>query len=622
MSQEEHNNNEPTQAEDRTQVALDYQGTSRVIDEGDAARVALFTDKRRSAVSVDAQLKDPLTTREAMSVLYEVVKSDNRHAPKDRTAYLAYQSAGKAGSNANVFQAQREYFEWLEQNDPNAWWVLDPVITAHPDRLLFEVFSKDEGSYANLSLDWSALEVDGEPGWGTTNIDFSEELYESFKSMRSYRQTALSIGADVVKVSTEEHPEAVEKSVNVPNTWLRGFLQVQAAATLPFKKITLAPIDLYNVLRHLRLHADQKKGGRAIRVELVPGENPRLVLEPWETVIETTHSPYTGRVAQVIRIWGRRRLMMLRRLLPFVDSVDIHLLGTGLPSFYVLRCGAMTFSLGLTGFTASNWSQALGLDTLLPRTTESTRMLDRVITHLSDTWFASADDLASALGVNRAELREPLQIGCQHGQLMYDLALDVYRLRPLTDAIDLDALEFRNARERLAHDLLAGKGGSVTIKSTNQIAGVGTQYVGEIVVEADRREYRSEMTIDEEGRVRRVDCTSPFYRKHQLKEGPSAPLIALRLEIARVQRERAAQRGNQAITFETRTYVKRHDRGEDVYQISLEERRVKVKWGLRSRERLRGQNLRFNSVDEAREAYFERIEELESRGYMDATAAV
>jgi hypothetical protein len=314
--------------------------------------------------------------------------------------------------------------------------------------------------------------------------------------------------------------------------------------------------------------------------------------------------------------------MMLRRLLPFVDSVDIHLLGTGLPSFYVLRCGAMTFSLGLTGFTASNWSQALGLDTLLPRTTESTQMLERVIAHLSDAWFASADDLADALGVNRAELREPLQIGCQHGQLMYDLALDVYRLRPLTDAIDLDALEFRNARERLAHDLLAGKGGSVTIKSTNQIAGVGTQYVGEIVVEADRREYRSEMTIDEEGRVRRVDCTSPFYRKHQLKEGPSAPLIALRLEIARIQRERAAQRGNQAITFETRTYVKRHDRGEDVYQISLEERRVKVKWGLRSRERLRGQNLRFNSVDEAREAYFERIKDLESRGYMDATAAV
>ena len=58
-----------------------------------------------------------------------------------------------------------------------------------------------------------------------------------------------------------------------------------AAATLPGISFTIAPVDLYNVLRQLRLHADQKKGGRAIRVELSPGEVPRLVLEPWETVL-------------------------------------------------------------------------------------------------------------------------------------------------------------------------------------------------------------------------------------------------------------------------------------------------------------------------------------------------
>ena len=29
--------------------------------------------------------------------------------------------------------------------------------------------------------------------------------------------------------------------------------------------------------------------------------------------------------------------MLLRRLLPFVETVDVHLLGSGLPSFWVLR---------------------------------------------------------------------------------------------------------------------------------------------------------------------------------------------------------------------------------------------------------------------------------------------
>ena len=63
----------------------------------------------------------------------------------------------------------------------------------------------------------------------------------------------------------------------------------------------------------------------------------------------------------MVRVWGRRRLMLIQRFLPFVEAVDVHLLGSGLPSFWVFRAGGMTLTLGLTGFTAANWSQALEL---------------------------------------------------------------------------------------------------------------------------------------------------------------------------------------------------------------------------------------------------------------------
>ena len=59
--------------------------------------------------------------------------------------------------------------------------------------------------------------------------------------------------------------------------------------------------------------------------------------------------------------------MLLARLLPFVESVEVHLLGSGLPSFWVLRAGPVTLTLGLSGFTAANWSQAVSFDLLLPR---------------------------------------------------------------------------------------------------------------------------------------------------------------------------------------------------------------------------------------------------------------
>ena len=611
---------EEVEVDQSTRVELSYQGTSRLIDEPDQSeRLALFTNTQRAPVRVEGRLKEPLVMREALSVLYETVGSDHRRAPRDRSAYLAYKSATSGSGDASLFQAQRDYFDWMRQNDVVGWVLLDPIISSHPDGLSFEVFSKDEGSYARLGISWEALELDGEPDHGTTNIDYSEALYSSIERMRSYRDTTLSIGREAVSVTTGDAPAVIEKKVDVPNSWLRGFLQVQSSATLPHTRVTIAPIDMYNVLRVLRLNADQKKGGRAIRVELVPGERPRLVLEPWEQVIETHGEIYRGRTARVVRVWGRRRLKMIQRMLPFADSIDLHLLGSGLPNFWVMRCGHYSLTLGLTGFRASNWSQALNLDSLLPRTDEVSADLERVVSWLSERWLASADEISEGTEIGRADLRAALQLGCQQGLLMYDLVDNVFRYRPLSDSIDLDDLQFRNERERLAHDLLEGQGGDVKIVSENRMLGLGTQYVGEVAVSADRRAYRCEMTIDEEGRVKRADCTSPFFRKHQLKEGPSAPLIALRMKIAQIAATRAAERGKGNIEHETRTYVKREDKREAVYHVSLDERRLKVRWGDRAMERLRSQNLLFNNVEDARDAYFTRIRELEGKGYMDAT---
>ena len=278
--------------------------------------------------------------------------------------------------------------------------------------------------------------------------------------MRSYRETRLSIGQEGVKLATAAAGEVLEKQIQVPDSWLRGFLQVQSAAALPLDRFRLARSTCTTLLRHLRLHGDRKGKRRGLRIELVPGEPPRLVLEPWETVLPATAGPYKGRAARVVRVWGRRRLMLIQRLLPFVEEVDVHLLGSGLPSFWVLRRRAMTLTLGLTGFTAANWSQALSFDLLLPRKTQTTsRPLDAVLAHLHEHWSAGAGELAKETGLKGPALIEALQLGCQQGKLMYDLADDVYRFRPLTDApLDLARLEYRNRRERIAHDLLARRG--------------------------------------------------------------------------------------------------------------------------------------------------------------------
>src|SRR3954471_790624 len=439
--------------------------------------------------------------------------------------------------------------------------------------------------------------------------------------MRSYRQTRLSIGREAVKLATTSAGSVLEKRAKVPDSWLRGFLQVQSAAALPRDTFRLAPVDLYNALRQLRMHGDRKGKRRGLRVELVPGEPPRLVLEPWETVLPSSAGAYRGRASRVVRLWGRRRLLLLRRLLPYVEAVDVHLLGSGLPSFWVLRAGPGTLTLGLTGFTAANWSQALSVDPLLPRKTQGGEALDTILRHLANVWVSSAQDLAAVTGIKGAALVEALQAGCQQGKLMYDVAADVYRLRALTDAaVDLRRLEYRNRGERVAHDLLARRG-AVEIVSENRIAGTGLELTGKVAVAEDRREYRPQLLLNDEGMVAKAECTCTFFRKQGLKAGPCAHLVALRLAWAAEERARRLSGDpRETVTVETRTFGRRDAGGEDVIQLSLERQKLKVRWG-RAGKALRVQTLRVNTLEEARAAYFERIDGAESGGYLDATAS-
>ena len=199
---------------------------------------------------------------------------------------------------------------------------------------------------------------------------------------------------------------------------------------------------------------------------------------------------------------------------------------------------------------------------------------------------------------------------------MYDIAADVYRLRPLTDApLDLARLEYRDARERQAHDLLVRRG-AVAIVGENRVPGAGLELTGRVTVEEDKREYRPQMLLADEGQVTRADCTCTGFRKQGLKAGPCVHLVALLMAYAEQESRRLQGLDPmQAITVETRTYSRRRPAGEEVYQVSLERRRLKVRWG-RDEQPRRLQTLTFDSVEDARGAFLARAAELESQGFL------
>ena len=63
----------------------------------------------------------------------------------------------------------------------------------------------------------------------------------------------------------------------------------------------------------------------------------------------------------------------------------------------------------------------------------------------------------------------------------------------------------------------------------------------------------------------------------------------------------------------------RHAGGETVHHLSLDRTIVRARWGERGAHP-RQQRLHFDSVADARAAYFERVDALEAQGFLDASA--
>ena len=606
MSEEKENN-------DRREVKLQYDGGSQLRQGESSDEVIISGNSLRDKIDFKGKVKDNILFRECLAALYEVVSGDFSYKPKDRSAYLAYQSMKKKNASASAWEARQAYFDWLERNDPDAWLILDPVVSVFPDQLTFEVFSKDEGAYAMASINWDAFELEKKPECGTTNIDFSKEFAVEIEKMRSYRETVFEVSTSKVSV-TNESSKTVEKKISLPSSWLRGFMQVQSAALLAKSSFSIMPMDFYNILRHLRLNKDQKKCGRALRIELVPGEKPRLVLEPWNIVMETSGDAFKGSRPEIIRLWGRRRLKVLARLLPMAEEIDVHVMGSGMPAYFILKAGAVTFTLAITGFSSSNWSQSLAFDLLLPREEDDSGDLDSVIKILSKERVMEFEALAKKLKISEKELLAAVQKGCQQGLLIYDL--HSCRLRPLLDEpVPEDELKFRNQRERKAHDLLAVKN-AVKLESENHIHGVGIEITGKI--REEKNDFRPLLRLSNESRVLKAECTCPHFRKHQLKEGPCQHLIALRLKFGEIEIERRLNPDRETVIQETRSYAKRNETGsETVYQLTLNDKRLTKRWGPQGGS-LKKHAMVYNCVQDARRAYFEQIDTLEAKGFVDA----
>lgn len=428
---------------------------------------------------------------------------------------------------------------WLSQGEMMSW-ILDPVVTVHPDRIFFEAFSQDQSVYALVVANPEMFATEGEVITGTTNIDFTAWLWGALNELRSSRETWLRVGAQGFEVKTKGAGGRFQQKVELPDNWVRGFLQVSGAMAMPGTRITVKPADLLAAIRFLR-YTKAKVSPRALRYEFTPGEDARIVLEPWEQVVRLRGAEHNYTEPRTIRTWGRRRLNLIEPLLPFATSVDIYLKGRGLPSFYVVKLPDLTFVLGLSGWTEQNWTDTGSFDLLSDVAPVDAGLLDQVHRQLTGRLHSSPKELAEALGHKPDLVWRACERLCRQGRAMFDVESRDFRHRELFEQ-PIDEAKFFPPDERLerASALLAKNAvpfarcelqenrKSRKFRNPND----GMMMFREVVY----RDWRvtgsvggdkTEIVVGDPQRIIFGTCSCAFFQENLLGRGPCEHMIAL-----------------------------------------------------------------------------------------------
>ena len=559
------------------EITQSYPFPSNARPRGDGLDFSLPTESARPGVRLEALVLHSRSYGRVMGALHRVVSQEARFQERDHSGYQTWVQAeylkeiapflaalqgrlpklqsereelgsqlaqldGRAGElwaqvqrlsngDAKSFRdAQRKFWRFLYTHDFQLWVVLDPVVSVHPDAVLFEVFSLDESSYAQVRVPTENLDSFGEVNYGTTNVDFSSSLADELARVRDYRAAFLSVGSGGVSVQTSAGTR-VEKKIDLPPSWVRGFLQVGSASSLATTSLEVSATTVGEILRLLGSRRETS-GPRSLRFNLAPGQHPTIEIEPWGEVVREPNFTYNGQREQTIRIWGRRRLSVLSELLPHAKSVEVRLVGDGLPSFWALELEGHRFELGLSGWTQNDWSASARFDLLASKGKVSDADLEVAARELESRLTISPAELASVANFTRETATAALQKLCRQGRALFDSKIEAYRWRQLLAFPAPETEEDRKATT--ARRWVEEKRVSVERISAQEVE--SDEFLKRYDapgISFSRAQVRTEGGVfkplwarDLDGRVRFWQCTCGEFRRDKGRSGPCAHLLA------------------------------------------------------------------------------------------------
>jgi len=443
----------------------DYRAPSSLAATSDGLSLALATsggvtekqgaDLERPPFFFQGALTAPAVTAKALTTLAKVVEARYTMTPQERLA------------------------------------MKDPVVTCGGRYLRFEGFSGCGGVYGRVDLKPGAYDgvvVDQ----GTTNVDFNAPMRQALARVNDRDRVGFAVGDDEVTL-LKGAEQVVEKKVNLPKRWLKGFVEIQAYLARMQPRHELNRIEAIRFLRTLPPKSSSKT---------------TLYLKPVGRILR--FSPQTARGA--IAINGGERLRLLDPLIPLTQSLRIYAEDGVEASAWELDLGDQTFCLTIS---PDNYRGFSGEGQVLSEVAQGLpeEVLNRVQGALHWQSSLKPEAFASEWELSAEQMRTALGLLGSRGLVGYDLEQSAYFHRVMP--FDLSAVDRMHPRLAGAKKLLADD--AVKILSTPDepvLAEVKGSGVTHRVQQLSDDAYR---------------CTCQWFAKYQGKRGVCKHIIATQI---------------------------------------------------------------------------------------------
>lgn len=367
----------------------------------------------------------------------------------------------------------------------------DPVVTSGGGYLRFEGFSACCSAYARVDVTPEAYK--GQVvGQGTTNVDFNSQLKSTLIAIRNSDRMGLSIGADEV-VLKRNFESVVEKKVDLPVRWLKGFVEVQSYQSQMTQVFKLGKVEAQSFLRSLPRTARPESCFWVVQV----GQGLRL------SQTKTTNA---------VKIGGIERLNLLRDLAVHADSLTVFAQPNGQSSEWQLTGAGLKFCLTVTAEASRGFSgEGQVLESLANSNVNHLAKLKSLLKWQS---ALNLDDAAKLLDLPVNEVTISISTLGAQGYVGYDLNNKAFYHRELP--YKLDALEEMHPRLKAAHKLVQNEGVKLHSQSGPVI---------DVEVKGSNVTHRVKLSDD------RDTCTCPWYSKNQGDRGPCKHILAAKIQL-------------------------------------------------------------------------------------------